>query len=83
MGLGVAFILFGIGALTYAKHPEGVIEAQTTASIRRSCCASTSGAAGRSPPRRRPSTSSSPAAVSHEPTDTEAPAEPEGEPVTR
>ena len=33
--LGVAFILFGIGALTYAKHPEGVIEAQTTASIRR------------------------------------------------
>ena len=26
--LGVAFILFGLGALTYAKHPEGVIEAQ-------------------------------------------------------
>ena len=33
--LGVAFILFGIGALTYAKHPEGIIEAQTSASIRR------------------------------------------------
>ena len=26
--LGVAFILFGFGALTYAKHPEGIIEAQ-------------------------------------------------------
>ncbi|MGZ4693154.1 MAG: ABC transporter permease [Acidimicrobiales bacterium] len=25
---GVAFILFGLGALTYAKHPEGIIEAQ-------------------------------------------------------
>jgi branched-chain amino acid transport system permease protein len=33
--LGVAFILFGFGALTYAKHPEGIIEAQTSASIRR------------------------------------------------
>ena len=33
--LGVAFILFGVGALTYAKHPEGIIEAQTAASIRR------------------------------------------------
>jgi branched-subunit amino acid ABC-type transport system permease component len=33
--LGVAFILFGLGALTYAKHPEGIIEAQTAASIRR------------------------------------------------
>jgi hypothetical protein len=33
--LGVAFILFGFGALTYAKHPEGIIEAQTTKSIRR------------------------------------------------
>ncbi len=33
--LGVAFILFGFGALTYAKHPEGIIEAQTTRSIRR------------------------------------------------
>ena len=29
---GVAFILFGLGALTYAKHPEGIIEFQTTAS---------------------------------------------------
>jgi branched-subunit amino acid ABC-type transport system permease component len=33
--LGIAFILFGLGALTYAKHPEGIIEAQTTASIKR------------------------------------------------
>ena len=24
----MAFILFGFGALTYAKHPEGIIEAQ-------------------------------------------------------
>ena len=32
---GVAFILFGFGALTYAKHPEGVIEHQTTAAIGR------------------------------------------------
>ena len=32
---GIALILFGIGALTYAKHPEGIIEAQTTASIKR------------------------------------------------
>jgi len=30
---GVAFILFGIGSLTYAKHPEGIIEFQTTASV--------------------------------------------------
>ena len=29
----VAFILFGIGAITYAKHPEGSIEAQTSASM--------------------------------------------------
>lgn len=33
--LGVAFILFGLGALTYARHPEGIIEAQTSLSIRR------------------------------------------------
>ena len=33
--LGIAFILFGFGALTYAKHPEGIIEAQTTKSIKR------------------------------------------------
>ncbi len=33
--IGVAFILFGFGAFTYAKHPEGIIEAQTTASIQR------------------------------------------------
>ncbi|MEZ5176714.1 MAG: hypothetical protein R2746_00125 [Acidimicrobiales bacterium] len=32
---GVAFVLFGLGALTYAKHPEGIIAAQTSASIRR------------------------------------------------
>jgi len=29
----VAFILFGIGSFTYAKHPEGIIEFQTTASL--------------------------------------------------
>lgn len=33
--LGVAFILFGLGALTYAKHPEGIIEHQTAGSVRR------------------------------------------------
>jgi len=33
---GVAFILFGFGAFTYAKHPEGIIEFQTTASIAKS-----------------------------------------------
>jgi hypothetical protein len=29
----VSFILFGIGAFTYAKHPEGIIEAQTNSSV--------------------------------------------------
>ena len=33
---GVAFILFGFGAFTYAKHPEGIIEAQTAASMAKS-----------------------------------------------
>jgi branched-subunit amino acid ABC-type transport system permease component len=33
--LGVAFVLFGLGALTYAKHPEGIIEFQTTRSLQR------------------------------------------------
>jgi ABC-type branched-subunit amino acid transport system permease subunit len=32
---GVAFVLFGLGALTYARHPEGVIEAQSSAIIGR------------------------------------------------
>jgi branched-subunit amino acid ABC-type transport system permease component len=32
---GVAFMLFGLGALTYAKHPEGIIEAQTSVSIKK------------------------------------------------
>lgn len=32
---GVAFVLFGVGALTFAKHPEGIIEAQTSAATRR------------------------------------------------
>ena len=27
--------MFGFGAITYAKHPEGVIEARTRASIER------------------------------------------------
>jgi ABC-type branched-subunit amino acid transport system permease subunit len=31
----LAFILFGFGAITYAKHPEGVIEAQTRTFIER------------------------------------------------
>jgi branched-chain amino acid transport system permease protein len=31
----IAFILFGFGAITYAKHPEGIIEAQTRKSIER------------------------------------------------
>jgi ABC-type branched-subunit amino acid transport system permease subunit len=29
----LAFALFGLGALTYAKHPEGIIEHQTTSSM--------------------------------------------------
>jgi branched-chain amino acid transport system permease protein len=29
-----ATVLFGLGALTYAKHPEGIIEANTAATIR-------------------------------------------------
>jgi branched-subunit amino acid ABC-type transport system permease component len=29
----LAFTLFGLGALTYAKHPEGIIEFQTTKSL--------------------------------------------------
>jgi len=29
----VAFALFGLGALTYAKHPEGIIEHQTNRSM--------------------------------------------------
>lgn len=32
---GVAFVLFGLGALTYARHPEGIISAQATAVARR------------------------------------------------
>jgi ABC-type branched-subunit amino acid transport system permease subunit len=31
----VAFILFGLGALTYAKHPEGIVEARTRSSLAR------------------------------------------------
>jgi ABC-type branched-subunit amino acid transport system permease subunit len=33
-GQAIAFILFGFGALTYAKHPEGIIEFQTARSIK-------------------------------------------------
>jgi hypothetical protein len=29
----LAFIGFGLGALTYAKHPEGIVEAQTRKSL--------------------------------------------------
>jgi branched-chain amino acid transport system permease protein len=32
---GLSFILFGLGALTYVRHPEGVLQAQTTAVLRR------------------------------------------------
>lgn len=32
---GLAFVLFGFGAITYAKHPEGVIEFQTTLSTQK------------------------------------------------
>lgn len=31
---GLAITLFGLGALGYARHPEGIIEAQTSAAIR-------------------------------------------------
>jgi branched-subunit amino acid ABC-type transport system permease component len=31
--VGVQFILFGLGALTYAKHPEGILESQKRAAI--------------------------------------------------
>ena len=30
----ISFILFGLGALTYAQHPEGIIEAQTQRFVR-------------------------------------------------
>jgi hypothetical protein len=29
----LAFILFGLGALTYAKNPEGIVEARTRSSL--------------------------------------------------
>ena len=32
---GLAVALFGLGALTYVRHPEGIIEAQTSAVLRR------------------------------------------------
>src|SRR5690606_34903881 len=31
----IAFVLFGLGALTYAKHPEGIVEFQTRRSVQR------------------------------------------------
>jgi branched-chain amino acid transport system permease protein len=31
----IAYILFGLGALTYARHPEGIVEAQTRAAVHR------------------------------------------------
>jgi branched-subunit amino acid ABC-type transport system permease component len=33
--LALATILFGLGAITYSRHPEGILEAQTRASIAR------------------------------------------------
>ena len=31
---GLSTALFGLGALTYVRHPEGIIQAQTTAVMR-------------------------------------------------
>ena len=82
----MAFILFGFGALTYAKHPEGIIEAQTTASIKKILL--------RVDKRRGGTLAAQEAAIDLElagggvarpSPDTDAPAttRPEGEPVTR
>ena len=35
LSLSISFILFGLGAITYAKHPEGIIEAQTARTVAR------------------------------------------------
>jgi len=32
---GIVLILFGLGALTYARHPEGIIEAQGSVAVGR------------------------------------------------
>jgi len=34
LAAGYQFILFGLGAITYARHPEGIIEAHTVSSLR-------------------------------------------------
>ena len=31
----IAFVMFGLGALTYAKHPEGIVEFQTRRAVQR------------------------------------------------
>jgi branched-subunit amino acid ABC-type transport system permease component len=61
--LGVAFVLFGLGALTYARHPEGVIEAQTSAVVR--WVNSRSGRAG--PPGGPPGETSGPRSAATRP----------------
>ncbi len=45
----VAFILFGLGALTYAKHPEGIIEAQTRRLARTDACDGSNDCVGKPP----------------------------------
>ena len=50
----MAFILFGFGAITYAKHPEGIIEAQTAASVNAICAGRAAPAAGRTDGTARP-----------------------------
>lgn len=45
LSLSLSFILFGLGAITYARHPEGIIDAQTRrimARVTRSTTPSTS-----------------------------------------
>ena len=53
-GQAVAFILFGLGALTYAKHPEGIIEFQTTASVNRILALGSIDAVAKAPTRPPP-----------------------------
>lgn len=54
MSQAVAFILFGLGAVTYAKHPEGIVEARTRASVEwtmRTLARRREPATGEAPPR--------------------------------
>ena len=47
---GISFIFFGFGAITYAKHPEGVIEANTRKSVERLMRRRNKGAPDDAPP---------------------------------